>query len=168
MLKKGDYMTIKKLIIELKNYGYDLYLDGGNIGYKFTALIEPPKERIAVLLDSLKRNKPEVISYLGAQESPNKALSPHDAGVDIHSMPLSDFEQAGLVLKVYSEVLQEHICFVSSDAVINRCNNLDAVSYNAQELTTMIDMTPEELKAVHMAKTVFHRARVISHMRVAS
>lgn len=76
-------MNIEKLINELKTFGYDLYLEDENIRYKFHSLVEPPKERIAVLLDSLKRNKAEVISYLRAKESQNKPLSSHETGLDI-------------------------------------------------------------------------------------
>lgn len=76
-------MTTRELITELNTYGYDLYLDGENLRYKFHALVEPPKERVAVLLDSLRRNKPEVISYLRSNERPNKPLSFNEIGLDI-------------------------------------------------------------------------------------
>lgn len=165
--KSGDDMTIEKLINELKTFGYDIYLEGENLRYKFHSLIEPPKDRIEVLLDSLKKNKPEVISYLRAQERPNKALSLHDAGVAIQKMTLSEFEQAGLTLKIWSEVLQDHIYFVSSDAVIPH-NPLDAVTYTAKELTAMLDMEPEEVRTAHTVKSIFHKARVTEHKGVAA
>ncbi len=77
-------MTVKELVSELQNLGYDLYLDGENIRYRFHALVDPPKERTAVLLDSLKRNKPEVILYLRNNERPDKPLSSHETGLTIH------------------------------------------------------------------------------------
>lgn len=160
-------MRAEQLIIELETFGYNFYLDGENIRYKFHALVEPPKERIEILLDSLRRNKPEVISYLRANERPNKPLSPHGTGVSLHKMPLSEFEKAGKVLKVWSEVLKEHVYFVSFDAVLNR-NPLDLVAYTAQELTAMLGMPPEELKAIHEVKTIFHKGRVIAHERDAA
>lgn len=160
--QKGGYMNATELVSELKNDGYDLYLEDENIRYKFHSLVEPPKERIAVLLDSLKRNKAEVISYLRAQESPNKATSSHDAGVSIQKMQLSEFGKAGLVVKVFSEVLQDHVFFVSNEEAITP-NQLDLVSYTAKELTAMLDMQPEEVQAIYEVKTIFHRARVIEH-----
>lgn len=155
--------SVCQLVSELKNHGYDIYLEGENLRYKFHSLIEPPKERIAVLLDSLKRNKLEVISYLRAKESPNKATSSYDAGV----MSLNEFGEAEITLKIWSEVLNEMIYFVSSDVVINN-NPLDAVAYTAQELTAMLGMEPEEVRAAHTIKALFHKARVIEHRRVAA
>lgn len=152
-------MNVTELVSELKNYGYDLYLECENLRYKFHALVEPPKERVAVLLDSLRRNKPEVILYLRANERPNKPISPHETGLD--------FEKADKVLKVWSEVLKEHVYFISSDAVLN-WNPLDAVAYTAQELQAMLDMTEEEVKAAHEVKRAFHKARVIKHRRAVN
>lgn len=83
---------------------------------------------------------------------------------DIFKMPLSEFVKAGKVLKVWSEVLKEHVYFVSSDAVLNR-NPLDAVAYTAQELTAMLDMEPEEVRAAHEVKKVFHKAKVKEHRK---
>lgn len=84
----------------------------------------------------------------------------------IEKMPLSDFEKAGLILPVWSEVLKERIYFVSSEAVINR-NPLDTIAYNAQELQAMLDMTPEEVRAAHEVKRLFYKARVIEHRKGA-
>lgn len=84
---------------------------------------------------------------------------------DILKMPLSEFEKAGKVLKVWSEVLNEHVYFVSSDAVLNR-NPLDAVAYTAQELEAMLDMAPEEVKAAHEVKRAFHKAKIAAHKEV--
>ncbi|MDO8446354.1 MAG: hypothetical protein Q7T53_09700 [Deltaproteobacteria bacterium] len=89
------------------------------------------------------------------------------SGVEIQKMSLSEFKNSGLIVKVFSEVLQDHVYF-SSDTVINRCSPLDAVSYTAQELQAMLDMEPEEVKAAHEVKTLFHRARVIEHRRVTA
>lgn len=101
----------------------------------------------------------------GTNERPNKPISPHETGLDIQKMPLSKFEKAGKVLKVWSEVLKEHIYFVSSDAVLNR-NPLDAVAYTAKELEAMLDMAPEEVKAAHEVKKVFHKAKIAAHKEV--
>lgn len=97
-----------------------------------------------------------------ATESPNKPISLHETGL---GMPLSDFEKTGLILKVWSEVLKEHVYFVSSEAVLNR-NPLDAVVYTAQELQAMLEMTPEEVKAAHEVKRAFHKAKIAAHKEV--
>ncbi|MEK6591303.1 MAG: hypothetical protein AABZ11_11575 [Nitrospinota bacterium] len=62
--------TVSDLINELKTIGYDLYLEGENLRYRFTALTEPPKERVILLLDTLKRNKGEVAEYLTFKDKP--------------------------------------------------------------------------------------------------
>lgn len=85
---------------------------------------------------------------------------------DILKMPLSEFVKAGKVLKVWSEVLKEHVYFVSTDTCINK--TLDAVAYTAQELQAMLDMTEEEVKAAHEVKKAFHKARVIEHRKAVN
>lgn len=87
--------------------------------------------------------------------------------VDIQKMSLSVFEKAGLILKVFSEVLNDHVYFVSDDAVITR-HKLDSVAYSARELQEMLDMEPEEVRAAHSVKAIFHKARVIEHNRVTA
>lgn len=121
---------------------------------------------LKVLHGNTHGNKMETLTFLDGNIEAKKegGMFPcfHNAGVSLHKMSLSEFEKAGLIVKVFSEVLNEMIYFVSSDAVITH-NPLDAVSYTAQELTAMIDMIPEEVRAAHLAKTIFHRARVIKH-----
>lgn len=56
-------VTVSNMINELKTIGYDLYLDGENLRYRYTALTEPPKDKFIPLLDTLKRNKGEVKEY---------------------------------------------------------------------------------------------------------
>lgn len=93
----------------------------------------------------------------------------HDGNMtetDLQKMPLSDFEKVGLILKVWSEVLKEPVYFVSSEAVLNR-SPLDAVAYTGQELQAMLDMAPEEVKAAHEVKRVFHKTKVIEHRKGA-
>lgn len=63
-------MNIQACIIEFENLGYTLYLDGGNLRYRCTALIEPPKDMVIPLLDTLKRNKGAVIECLKPKNNP--------------------------------------------------------------------------------------------------
>mgnify|MGYP001572507907 CR=1 FL=1 len=66
--------------------------------------------------------------------------------VDILKMSLSEFKNSSLILKVWSDILNDHIYFIPSDAVLSR-NPLDLVAYTAQELQEMLSMTPEEVRA---------------------
>ncbi|MBI5749544.1 MAG: hypothetical protein HZA00_10505 [Nitrospinae bacterium] len=67
-------MTIQSCISELQKLGYHLYLDGAQIKYKCLSLIEPPKDKVIPLLDTLKRNRQAVIDYL----KPNNTSIPFD------------------------------------------------------------------------------------------
>lgn len=89
----------------------------------------------------------------------------HDAGIDIQKMSLSEFGNAGISLKIWSEVLQDHVYFISSEDAITR-NQLDAVAYSATELTKTLSMTPQEVQAAHSVKTIFHKAKIVEHRRV--
>lgn len=82
--------------------------------------------------------------------------------VDILKMSLSEFKNSGLVLKVWSDTLNDHIYFIPSDAVLSR-NPLDLVAYTATELQEMLSMTPEEVRTAHSVKALFHKARVTKH-----
>lgn len=123
-----------------------------------------------VLERNLKGNSRETEAKReGNFEAKNEGESFHDGigtGTDIQKMPLSDFEKAGLILKVWSDVLKDHVYFVSSEAVLN-WNPLDAIAYTAQELQAILDMTPEEVRAAHEVKRAFHKAKVIEHRKGA-
>lgn len=86
-------------------------------------------------------------------------------GGDIQKMQLSEFEQAGLIVPVWSEMLMEKIYFVSSDAVISPNGG---VTYTATELNAMLNMTETEVRAAHTVKSIFRRSRVMEHRRVAA
>lgn len=58
---------VSNLINELKTIGYDLYLDGDNLKYEYHNKIEPPKEKVILLLQELKNHKHEVIRELKKQ-----------------------------------------------------------------------------------------------------
>jgi len=62
--------AISDIVTRLKSYGYDLYLEGSTLRYKCLALLEPPKDKVLPLLDTLKRNKQAVIEYLKPKDSP--------------------------------------------------------------------------------------------------
>ena len=62
--------AISDIVTRLKSYGYDLYLEGSTLRYKCLALIEPPKDKVIPLLDTLKRNKQAVIDYLKPKNNP--------------------------------------------------------------------------------------------------
>ena len=63
-------MNIQLAIGELEQLGYSISLEGENIRCKCLSLIEPPKDKVIPLLDTLKRNKQAVIDYLKPKNNP--------------------------------------------------------------------------------------------------
>lgn len=85
-------------------------------------------------------------------------------GAEIQKMSLSDFEKAGLILKVWSDILNDHIYFIPSNEHLKNCDP-SIVTYTARELRNIVHMQPEEVISAHQVKTIFQRARVITHRK---
>ena len=56
----------------------------------------------------------------------------------------------GLVRTVRSRVLDEHVLFAADTAVLPQNNRL--VVYRARELTELVGLPPEQLRAIHAVK----------------
>ena len=81
------------------------------------------------------------------------APPPKPAGLpapSIENMRLSEFAGSGLVREVRSRVLDEHVLFVADTAVLPQNNRL--VVYRAGELTELVGLPPEQLRAMHAVK----------------
>ena len=63
-------MNVQSVLGELEQLGYSISLDGENIRCKCLTLIEPTKEKVTPLLNTLKRNKKAVIDYLKPKTNP--------------------------------------------------------------------------------------------------
>ena len=86
------------------------------------------------------------------------APPPKPAGLpapSIENMRLSEFAGSGLVREVRSRVLDEHVLFVADTAVLPQNNRL--VVYRAGELTELVGLPPEQLRAIHAVKKVARR-----------
>ena len=94
-------MNIQTVLTDLKNLGYHLSLEEGQIRYKCLALIEPPKDKVIPLLDTLKRNKQAVIEYL----KPKKDPIPFEVLRDLY---LATFNRTGWIIGLMDrpEVMQ--------------------------------------------------------------
>lgn len=77
-------------------------------------------------------------------------------------MPVRDFEKAGLCLKIWSEVLQEEIFFMSNTRVIPGNLPEGAVFYIARELQALVSQRVklEGLRLIHDGKRIFNGATI--------
>src|SRR3972149_275350 len=83
-------MNIQTVLTDLKNLGYHLSLEEGQIRYKCLALIEPPKDKVLPLLEVIKRNREAVIDYL----KPKNTSIPFEVLRDLY---LATFNRTGWI-----------------------------------------------------------------------
>ena len=63
-------MNIQSVLGELEQLGYSISLEGAQIRCKCLSLIEPPRDKVIPLLETLKRNKKAVIDLLKPKLNP--------------------------------------------------------------------------------------------------
>ena len=81
---------------------------------------------------------------------------------EVALMGLHEFAKHNLIIKVHSELLGKHICFVSNEVLRNEIADEDFVTYLPQELEHLIKVkaTLDEIKKIHMIKELFPGSRV--------
>ena len=82
----------------------------------------------------------------------------------IAHMTLNEFATSNVALKVDSSVLGETIYFVSNNTAAEKIKGDGFVTYTAKELEYLAKkgLTPEELKKIHVAKTVFPGSKLVN------
>jgi hypothetical protein len=77
---------------------------------------------------------------------------------EVAAMRLSAFARAGLILRVYSGVLERDVHFVSDDVPESDLPDSDLPVYRAAELRKLALLRPEphDLRRIHETKTIFH------------
>ena len=68
----------------------------------------------------------------------------------VKEMPLVDFASSGLVRKVESKALGETVVWAADNAEVDP--ECDLTVYRAAELRLMADRSPEQMRAIHLAK----------------
>lgn len=63
-------MSYQTAIIRLKEIGYEIFLQGDCIRYKFKGRGTLPESEVRALLDYIKSNKNEIIRYLKGSSTP--------------------------------------------------------------------------------------------------
>lgn len=75
----------------------------------------------------------------------------------VADMTLDEFAQAGLTVRVWSEVLGSHVLFASDNAPDPAPTDSDLPVYRASELRklALLDPEPQALRCLHEVKTIF-------------
>ena len=99
----------------------------------------------------LKTCKPELITLIRERESASVECA------DIAAMSLAEFAQAGLIIRVRSDVLGRDVLFVSDDVPENALSGAALPIYRASELRKLATLQPEprSLRCIHEAKIIF-------------
>ena len=90
-------------------------------------------------------------------ESPAASPEASDDFERVLDMRLDAFAEAGLILGVYSEVLDREVLFVSDNVADEALPNDDRVVYRAHELRKLWVLRPQpaQLRTLHATKAVF-------------
>lgn len=112
-----------------------------------TAVVNPKWQKCLVCDSPLGRN-------------PDQNTVNHE---HITSMPLDEFTKNKLAIKVFSKLLGEEIWIVSNEEMKNKVADEGLPIYLPLELEHLIKIRaePEELKKIHLAKTVFQGSSIV-------
>ncbi len=125
--------------------------------------VEAPRGALSPeLVRSLRRLKPALLRLVAPEAS--RTVGETLGGVaetggslltaEVCAMRLEEFARAGLVVEVWSSVLDEAVVFASDDARVDP-GELRTV-YRAHELRVLLGLTtPRELRRVHEVKRLF-------------
>jgi len=87
---------------------------------------------------------------------------------DSHEVPeisLNEFARCNIALKIYSIVLNCHVCFCPDEQMVEEILEDDpsAITYTSSELQKLIELNPNEdfLRRIHETKKVFNPSRII-------
>lgn len=150
-------MGIEELLADVRSRGVLLRAKGGSVqvsGPLPPKIRQALKERENQLLTLLNRKPEETLpvaeTLSGALEGPEWPLTAEE----VLRMPLSEFAEAGLVVRVRAEVLDgEEVIFASNNALLDPGER--SVTYRASELRQILGLAPAELRSVHEAKRLF-------------
>lgn len=77
------------------------------------------------------------------------------------------FAGANMAIKIYSEILQENLFFVSNERLKNQVKGDGLVIYLPHELKNiiMLKLQPEDMKRLHFVKQVFRESVITDAYR---
>ncbi len=148
-------MNPQELLADLERLGVAYSVEGQHLR------LEAPRGAISdEMRQALKEHKPQIVELLcQRQRAPatgGHCGEPSKAG-RVAEMTLEAFAEAGLILKVRSEVLGCSVLFVSDDVPEAAIAGYDIPIYRAAELRklALLNPAPHSLRGLHDAKTIF-------------
>jgi hypothetical protein len=150
-------MMAEELLEELRRCGVQVEARGEVLH------VEAPRGALSPeLVQSLRRLKPALLKLVApaAERTVSETLggvSPTRSSLltaEVCAMRLEDFARAGLVVEVWSTVLDEAVMFASDDALVDPGE--PRTVYRAHELRVLLGLTtPRELRRIHEVKKMF-------------
>ncbi len=104
----------------------------------------------------INKHRPDIGIILDDDRERRLAAGFKPRSISTEDIPLEVFGQMDRAIAVDSNLLKERISLISHPGII-----ADAVSYTAEELEVVADMSPEELQATHEIKKIF-RGRILN------
>ncbi|MEM9553710.1 MAG: hypothetical protein AAGC60_05585 [Acidobacteriota bacterium] len=117
--------------------------------------IDAPKGTLdEALREKIKQLKQSLLLEVTKEPLASEARS--DRIASVASMNLCDFAQAGLVVRVWSDLLQSEVLFVSDNVDEERIRTSELPVYRAHELEKLHSFgSPRGIQAVHHIKKIF-------------
>lgn len=146
-------MSPAELLAEIRDRGVCVRVDGSHLRLRPRGPLTPD------LLNELRTQKPALIQLLDSGPTVGQSLGgveesePSLAVSDVAAMRLDEFAEAGLVLRVRSDALDEVVLFASNNATVDA--HEPCIVYRARELVGLLDLDRSSLKQVHMIKKMF-------------
>lgn len=156
-----------RAIQKLKQVGFDIWLEGEKIRYKQRSKNPVDEVWVNNLLHNIKEHKQETIRYLRQGTKPTPKQDPTEPVADsvYNSLTLDpDFTKAGLIVKFYSDLLNEdfYLCSTPQLRDLARKHDQGIVAYLPEEVERLAGLRPEEVKRLHMVKKAFPGGEFIS------
>lgn len=149
----GGSVSAEAVLSELRKRGVEVIATGDRLRFR-------PAERVTrELRRQLLENKPELLGILADPPTLLETLGgveesgPSLIASDVSAMPLSEFAEAGLVLRMRSEALDEAVVLASDNATVDPGELW--VVYRARELAELLKLDRSSLKQVHQIKKMF-------------
>ena len=126
-----------QLIRKLELLGYKIFLKEDRLCYEFIGKGKPDPNTVTELLQGLKKQKNEILSYLR-------------------------FAQSNAAVKIHSNLLNEDIWLLSDEKMRESLDD-DLVVYLPGEIKhlTRINVSPEQLRKIHACKKVFPGSKIV-------
>ena len=146
-------MSPAELLAEVRGRGVSIRVDGNHLRLRPRGPLTPD------LLDEVRAQKPALIELLDSRLLLGQTLGrvdesePTIAAADVCAMPLDQFAEARLIVRVRSEVLDEVVVFASDNASVDPGER--RVVYRASELNELLGLDRQSLKRIHAVKRTF-------------